>query len=190
MNMGKRGPGPQPETDQALRAFEDYWEMGDDRSLPRLGRQYLDRSRTGNAVPTKYLSTLKEWSSRWDWQGRCRVRITEEAERVRERERQRNEAFRRRIRSAIEADSARLIGRLHLAENELLTLTAADLERLTKLFLSLGGEPLAEKVQVDADVTSHNDCRARDVLADALARIAARISAGGGSGDADGPAGD
>lgn len=190
MNMRGRAPGPQPETDQALRAFEDYWEMGDDRSLPKLAGQYRDRSRTGMAVPTRHLSRLKEWSSRWDWQGRCRTRIAEEAGRVREKECQRNDAFRRRIRSAIEVDSARLIQRLQLAEDELLTLTAADLERLTKLFLSLGGEPLAEKVQVDAEVTSHNDRRASDVLADALARIAARISASGGSGGSDGPAGD
>jgi hypothetical protein len=71
---------------------------------------------------------------------------------VRAKERQRNEAFRRRIQSAIEVDSARLIGRLQLAEDELLTLTAADLERMTKLFLALGGEPLAEKH--DMDLTS------------------------------------
>jgi len=174
--MGKRGPGPQPETDQALQAFEDYWALGDDRSLPKLAADYRQRSDAGQGVPTRRLRTLLGWSSRWEWQARCRVRIGEEAERLRQKERQRNEAFRRRIRSAIEVDSARLIGRLQLAEDELLTRTPADLEKMTKLFLALGGEPLAEEYQVNGEVQVHQD--AVEVLRSRMASLAARLGVG------------
>jgi len=41
------------EHSKALRAFEDYFGLGDDRSLTRLQDIYLARAKTGDSVPTR-----------------------------------------------------------------------------------------------------------------------------------------
>jgi len=51
------------ETPQALQAFEDYWAMGDGRSLQKLVSLYRARSVSGEDVPTKRLPTSVKWSS-------------------------------------------------------------------------------------------------------------------------------
>ena len=133
------------ETPNALQAFEDYWAMGDGRSLPKLAQQYAARSVAGESVPTTRENTLKMWSAGHNWQARVAQRITEEAERVREEERKRNKAFRDRVRTGIEYDVRKYLQSLESANGPVLAEDAASLERMTKLFLALGGDPVADK---------------------------------------------
>jgi len=133
------------ETPDALQAFEDYWAMGDARSLPKLAQQYAARSVAGESVPTKRENTLKMWSAGHNWQARVAQRITEEAERVREEEHKRNKAFRDRVRTGIECDVRKYLQSLENANGPVLAEDAASLERMTKLFLALGGDPVADK---------------------------------------------
>jgi len=133
------------ETPDALQAWEDYWSMGDGRSLQKLASLYRARSVSGEDVPTKRLPTLVKWSSEHGWQERLKQRITEEAERVREEERKRNKAFRDRVRTGIEVDVRQYLKSLESANGPVLAEDAASLERMTKLFLALGGDPVADK---------------------------------------------
>lgn len=55
------------ESPKALQAFEDYWALGDDRSLTKLAAAYAGRT---EGVPTRQVSRLKEWSQQHDWQQR------------------------------------------------------------------------------------------------------------------------
>jgi hypothetical protein len=133
------------ETPQALQAFEDYWAMGDGRSLPKLASEYNRRSVGGEAVPTKQQRQLERWSTVHGWQERLKQRITEEEARTREEERKRNKAFRDRVRTGIEVDVRQYLKSLEKTEGAVLAEDAASLERMTKLFLALGGDPVADK---------------------------------------------
>ncbi|MBX3046995.1 MAG: PBSX family phage terminase large subunit [Anaerolineales bacterium] len=64
-NSGKR------ESNKALRAFEDYFNLGPDRSLAKLVQIY-GKARAG--APTRHISTLEKWSSDFRWQERVRER--------------------------------------------------------------------------------------------------------------------
>lgn len=55
------------ETPNAYRAFCDYVAMGSKRSLPKLAARY---QADAEASPTRRLATLKEWSSKYEWQRR------------------------------------------------------------------------------------------------------------------------
>lgn len=56
------------ESAQARRAYQDYEAQTPPRSLERLAALY--RSCTDPAPPTRHLTTLKVWSSRYEWQAR------------------------------------------------------------------------------------------------------------------------
>lgn len=133
------------ETPDALQAWEDYWSMGDGRSLQKLASLYRARSVSGEDVPTKRLPTLVKWSSEHGWQERLKQRITEEEARTREEERKRNKAFRDRVRTGIEVDVREYLKKLEKTNGAVLAEDAASLERMTKLFLALGGDPVADK---------------------------------------------
>lgn len=68
------------ETPNAVRAFEDYWEMGNGRSLRKLAAKYEERKAAGEAVPCATLSRLTLWSSAHKWQQRCHDRTEQEAQ--------------------------------------------------------------------------------------------------------------
>jgi len=167
-------PKPTPETPEALQAFEDFYSMGEGRSLRKLAGLYRGRSADGQAVPTKRENTLGDWSARWGWQERCKQRIAEEAESQRMALRERVKRHRERLLGAIEVDSARLIERLRNTSGEVLAQDAGSLEKLTKLYFQLAEEPLAERHDVNL---SEKD--AVDDLPDAeLVAIAGRARLG------------
>lgn len=68
------------ETPNAVRAFEDYWEMGEARSLRKLAAQYEQQKAAGDAVPCSTLSRLTLWSSAHGWQQRVHDRVEQEAQ--------------------------------------------------------------------------------------------------------------
>jgi len=180
---------PPRETPAALKAFEDYWAMGDGRSLKALDAHYRQRRGNGEAVPCAKWRTLAEWSRQYDWQGRLSQRVAEEAELVRAETRKRVAAYRRRIMSAIEADGSLYAQRVAKGE-AVLAEDAASLERMTKLYFQLAEEPLAEKVQQEHTGANGGPLQVETMTGDMsdeqLAQLAANIGAAliGGGGPA------
>ncbi len=59
------------ESTKAAQAFADYVDLGPDRFIRNLHGQYLKRHQADpKPPPTQRLKTLKEWSSRFQWQAR------------------------------------------------------------------------------------------------------------------------
>jgi len=67
----------QRDNPNAEQAFLDFVEMGHGRSLEKLAAEYHART---EPVPTKQLSRLKIWSSRYGWQARLGEAISARAE--------------------------------------------------------------------------------------------------------------
>ncbi len=63
------------EPEAATRAFNDYYELGPNRTLARLARTYRQ---SAGEPPTRSLATLKEWSTRWQWQARVETLVQQE----------------------------------------------------------------------------------------------------------------
>lgn len=76
------------ETPDAAKAFEDYYNMGDERSLERLANlmhQNQTKARPKPQTIATLLSKVKEWSSKQGWQQRIIDRDRTEAEKVRKK---------------------------------------------------------------------------------------------------------
>lgn len=58
------------ESKKANQALRDYCLMGPGRSLRNLLALYRDQSTTARQPPTRRLSTLRSWSSKYEWQAR------------------------------------------------------------------------------------------------------------------------
>lgn len=72
------------ETERHRRAFEDYYALGDNRSLPKLRDEYTKKALlTGENVPA--IDTLKKWSRTFNWQERILLREKEVADKLSER---------------------------------------------------------------------------------------------------------
>ena len=69
------------ETHKARQAFEDYYNMGPNRSTRKLLQLYLNDV-SEKKTPTKYLTTLLKWSKGHSWQDRCKERDDEIAQAV------------------------------------------------------------------------------------------------------------
>lgn len=139
----KQAPGA--EKPEAARAFEDYYAMGEGRSLSALAARY--RSVT-EPCPTKRLPTLKEWSARFGWQQRVKDRDAEDAAEVRKALKDRTAKFRSHLLTGLEADIRLKLQELTKGKPVLAT-DAAAVERLTKLYFQLAEEPLTDKHEVE-----------------------------------------
>jgi len=72
---GMSGPG---ESRRSNIALNDYYAMGPGRSLRALHERYIGQDATGaqpEKPPTAYVSTLKTWSLRFNWQKRVARRV-------------------------------------------------------------------------------------------------------------------
>lgn len=179
----KQAPGA--EKPEAARAFEDYYALGEGRSLARLAAMYRASS---NPAPTRHIRTLKDWSARHGWQQRIKDRDAEDAEEVRKQLRQRTAKFRKHLLDGLEADI-----RLKLQELKggapVLATDAAAVERLTKLYFQLAEDPLTDKHEVTGQQDINVNINAREELLSRLAGLAARRRAAGAAGGPDGGAG-
>lgn len=72
------------ETSKAHRAFLDYIEMGNTRSLPKLHAQYEEaaQEKRGRQPPTVRAATIEGWSSKHHWQARVKALQVLEAEQL------------------------------------------------------------------------------------------------------------
>jgi hypothetical protein len=95
-----KGERPKPH-----QAFMDYVDMGEDRSLPKLARKYKQSTKT---VPTKQLSRLKIWSTRFKWQARL-AQHQANAQAVRQAELDTEFTERRKMQAKLELDAARAL---------------------------------------------------------------------------------
>jgi hypothetical protein len=80
------------ETPEAARAFEEYYDLGEDRTLLLLARKRLQEMITKNQDTTKKLPTtatilanIKKWSTEHKWQERIVVRDRAQAEKERKK---------------------------------------------------------------------------------------------------------
>jgi len=128
------------ETPAAARAFEDYWDMGEERSLPKLAVAYSERTEDGQAHA---LSTLKEWSSVHGWQERVKQRDAEAAAERRAALNRRATRFRAHLLDGLETDI-----RLKLQElqsgSPVLVQDANGLDKMAKLYFQLAEQPLVD----------------------------------------------
>lgn len=61
------------ETQQQKDAFEDYWNLGTDRSLTKLQEHYTGLAlKTGKMAPS--IRSLKRWSTLYNWQEKVMLR--------------------------------------------------------------------------------------------------------------------
>lgn len=139
----KQAPGA--EKPEAARAFEDYYALGEGRSLSRLAAMY--RASTEPA-PTRHIRTLKDWSTRHGWQQRIKDRDAEDAEEVRKALKDRTAKFRSHLLTGLEADIRLKLQELTKGKPVLAT-DAGALEKLTKLYFQLAEEPLTDKHEVE-----------------------------------------
>ena len=67
------------ETHKARQAFEDYYNMGPNRSIRKLCQLYIDDG-SEKKIPTRHIATLLKWSQVHGWQDRCKERDEEIAQ--------------------------------------------------------------------------------------------------------------
>lgn len=135
------------ETPAALQAFEDYWALGDKRSIPKLLELYREKKGNGEAVPTKRRSCLAAWSTDFHWQDRVKARVSEEAEAIRLALRQRTVKFRASLMDGIETD-LRLYLKDIMKGKAILAKDASSLTAMAKLYFQLADEPLTDRQEV------------------------------------------
>jgi hypothetical protein len=60
---------------RVLRAYQDFFDLGETRTLPQLREMYVEMERLHGpgAAPTTSLSTLSRWSQKWNWQLQIRI---------------------------------------------------------------------------------------------------------------------
>jgi len=135
------------ETPAAQEGFEDYYSLGPERSLAKLAREYQERKGRGEAVPTASEKTLWEWSRKHNWQQRIIKRVEEDAAEVRKQMQERLIGVSKRVAAFIEVELTRLLQRLKNTDGEILADSVADVEKLTKLYYQVAGQPLADKIE-------------------------------------------
>lgn len=93
-------------------AFEDYWALGPQRSIPNLHRFYEGRVAEGKTVPTLSAGTLRKWAKENDWDGKVagrQVHILEHSEAAVAGERQRMMERRLKEASALHVTGAHIL---------------------------------------------------------------------------------
>ena len=140
------------ETPAAQEAFEDYYGMGPERSLPKLHEQYVERDQGGAELcpPTTRLNTLKEWSAKHGWQERVKERVRERAAGIRDKLEERAGQMRESVGGFLLVEISRLLEKLNADKTTVLVETVSDLEKEVKLFFQLAEQPLSDKI--DANV--------------------------------------
>lgn len=73
------------ETPAAVAAFEQYYDLGEDRSLELLAKQLYQKQAKPIPSVATHLSRLKKWSAAHGWQARLLIREQEEAEKARKK---------------------------------------------------------------------------------------------------------
>jgi GNAT superfamily N-acetyltransferase len=149
------------ETAAQLRAFEDYWALGYDRSLEKLAGLYRDQSASGQGIPTKRLATLKDWSRDHGWLRRCADREAKLALERRAKLKERADKFRDRLLRAIEIEGSAYAQQVYARvgpngelSGPVLIGDANSLDKVTRLYFQLAEQPLADKHEVSGKVTA------------------------------------
>ncbi|NWJ46447.1 MAG: hypothetical protein HXX08_11260 [Chloroflexi bacterium] len=81
--MGRKKHTVVVETERSQQAFEAYWALGASRSQVKLQEKFKADRAKGIAVPTVNIRQISDWSAKYGWQNKIRVRVAEELERER-----------------------------------------------------------------------------------------------------------
>lgn len=135
---------------KAQVAFEDYWALGDNRSLNKLVELYQGKHEKGETVPTLHRRQLGEWSSKYNWQGQIAKRIEEEANQRRIKLRKRADKMRDSVMTGLEVSISRLLKELFDKDDKKLVNNLGDIGQAVKLFFQLAEDPLAEKHEIES----------------------------------------
>ena len=152
------------ETQKANRALKDYVAMGSGRSLSKLYRRYTESSPEKAQSPTQCLRTLKNWSSRYDWQ--ARLARWDELEREGEEEVWRDR--RRKIREGEWSQAQTLLDRVE----QMLKFPLAQIDRVDKT--DADGNPLVITIVKPVRWSQRDIARFMQVSSE-LARLAAEM---------------
>ena len=152
------------ETQKANRALKDYIAMGPGRSLTKLHKVYTEDTLEKGESPTKCLRTLKNWSSRYDWQ--ARLACWDELEREDEEETWRDR--RRKIREGEWGQARILLDRVE----QMLKFPLAQVERVEETYID--GRPKAVTI-VNPVRWSQRDVARFMQVASELGRLAAEM---------------
>lgn len=156
------------ETAKASQALNDYAQLGPGRSLAGLCERYQSRAET---APTRQLTTLKQWSTTYDWQ----ARVARWQELQNERARAEYEALwaeRRRQQREAEWDArTKLIERAH----QMLAFPLAQVERQVRTRQVGPNTVIEEHTTVAPARWSFRDVAAYFEAAAKLARLAAEM---------------
>lgn len=88
------------ETDKSWQAFQDYFAMGQGRSVRGLHTQYMAKRSKKIIPPTKSYKTLLLWSSRYGWDGRVKAADkAAEEERLQRMKEEQDREYMERLRS-------------------------------------------------------------------------------------------
>ena len=149
------------ESPRALQAFEDYWQLGDGRSLAALAAVYQRQSDGGEDVPTRYLRRLEEWSAQFGWQQRVKQRIAGQAAEINSRLLERHAQNKLAAYNIAEVELTRLhrkvrrVGEQAFLEDKeadpLLATSAGGLASLVKVMQDLAGEAQKHEVLLPRD---------------------------------------
>lgn len=62
-------------TTRVIRAYQDYFDLGEGRSLKKLHEMYvqMDEIHGEGTAPTTSYGTLMQWSNKWQWQLQIRI---------------------------------------------------------------------------------------------------------------------
>lgn len=100
------------ETAKAAQAFEEYYNLGPQRTLNKLLALYKARRHDGIPVPTSSIKTLELWCGTFNWPARAAERIREEYAQQRTRDQETLAATKRDIADMVTVSVRRLFNRM------------------------------------------------------------------------------
>lgn len=121
------------ETTRAAQAFEDYYDLGDDRSLRKLAGS--------NQKYSKHIANLMKWSTEHGWQERVKARDRERAEAKRKKHDAEIEEMDRRhaqigtslqLKGLKQVDELLKLGKVDTSEAIRMIKLGTDLERVAR----------------------------------------------------------
>lgn len=164
---GDMADGTAKDNPKAEEAFLDFVEMGPGRSLEALAAKY--RSCT-EPVPTKQVSRLKIWSSRYGWQARLAAATSAVAD--------------AKLTEAAELDADTFLVTSRLLNERVKMTMAVDTDHVVKVRESVrkaapkGGASVSVNVSVEVRQLAEQLAKSMGVSADELIADAEAIAAG------------
>lgn len=138
--------------------------MGWSRSLAKLCQRYEQEGLIqGKDVPTTSSTTLERWSSNYNWQARLRERVLADVQEQQFQAQERAARQRANIMTGLEFELGQYMKSLRARQQAAqedpespealrgMITDSSSMERVTKLYLQVAGEPLADRMVIHGD---------------------------------------